>query len=205
VSASAIPRRRATGAATGIVLAGGRSTRFGRDKLMEPYRGVPLFHHVVLRLAEVCGDVVVVLGRDDDVRLPPGGARIARDAAPDAGPLAGLAAGLAATDATWAVAAGGDMPDVSTAVVRAMLRVAAEATADAVALVDAGERRPLPVVVRTARVRPIAAEMLRDGERSLRGMLDRVRFTAVDEATWRALDPRGGTLRDVDVPADLEG
>ena len=32
----------------GVVLAGGRSTRFGRDKLAEPYRGMPLLHHAVL-------------------------------------------------------------------------------------------------------------------------------------------------------------
>ena len=28
----------------GVVLAGGRSTRFGRDKLSEPYRGMPMLH-----------------------------------------------------------------------------------------------------------------------------------------------------------------
>ncbi|MDP9330797.1 MAG: nucleotidyltransferase family protein, partial [Actinomycetota bacterium] len=45
-----------------MVLAGGSSSRFGSDKLSAPYRGVPLLHHAVLRLAEVCGEVLVVIG-----------------------------------------------------------------------------------------------------------------------------------------------
>ena len=190
--------------ATGIVLAGGRSSRFGRNKLVEPYREAPLLHHAVLRVAGVCADVVVVLGPDDDAPPLPDGVRIARDATSGAGPLAGLVAGLAVTRTTWGVVAGGDMPDISTAVAREMLRVAAQSSADAVALVDAGERRPLPLIVRAARVRSIAADLLDDGGRSLRGMLDRVRVAAIDEATWEALDPRRGTVRDIDVPTDLE-
>ncbi|MDQ3209832.1 MAG: NTP transferase domain-containing protein, partial [Actinomycetota bacterium] len=54
-----------TGVVSGIVLAGGRSSRFGvDDKLAATYDGMPLLHHPVLRLAEITGDVVVVLAPD---------------------------------------------------------------------------------------------------------------------------------------------
>ena len=43
------------------MLAGGRSTRFGTDKLAAELHGLPLLHHPVLRLAEVCAEVVVVI------------------------------------------------------------------------------------------------------------------------------------------------
>ncbi|MGH2589524.1 MAG: molybdenum cofactor guanylyltransferase, partial [Actinomycetota bacterium] len=109
--------------ATGVVLAGGRSTRFGRDKLAEPYLGMPLLHHAVLRLAEVCGDVVVVVAPDAvDPALPVGvPVRVARDATEGEGPLAGVYAGLLAVTTDVALVAGGDMPDLQTPVLLEML------------------------------------------------------------------------------------
>jgi len=187
------------------VLAGGGSTRFGRDKLAEPYRGLPLLHHAVVRLAEVCGDVVLVLAPGaPDPELPSGtSTRIARDAIEGEGPLAGVLAGLLEVDADWALVAGGDMPGLSTAVLLEMLDVARTAPVDAVALADEGRYRPLPVALRAGPAREIAHRVLHDGERSLRGLLDGLRIAVVDEPTWHALDPQRRTLLDVDVPGDL--
>jgi molybdopterin-guanine dinucleotide biosynthesis protein A len=188
------------------VLAGGRSARFGdADKLAAPYQGVPLLHHAVLRLAEVTGDVVVVLAADVPVPAMPLGApvRFARDARPDEGPLAGAAAGLALVDRDLALLAGGDMPELSTPVVLEMLRVAAEAPVDAVALQDGEAFRPLPVVVGVRVGGATAHDLLHRGERSLRGWLHAMRVAVVDETTWTALDPQRRTLRDIDTPGDL--
>ena len=191
--------------ATGVVLAGGRSTRFGRDKLVEPYRDAPMFHHVVLRLAEVCVEVVVVLSPNGEepglpVAIP---VRIARDEIEDQGPLAGVRAGLAAVRSELVVIAGGDMPDLQLAVLRAMLRIAAKTPADAVALTDGGRLRPLPCVVRREPAVEAAPALLRSGRRRLRDLLDELRVVVVPESTWLALDPGRRTLFDVDVPADL--
>jgi molybdopterin-guanine dinucleotide biosynthesis protein A len=189
------------------VLAGGRSARFGdADKLAAPYRGMPLLHHAVLRLAEVTGDVVVVLAADVPVpAMPPGSpVRFARDAQPDEGPLAGAAAGLALVDRDLALLVGGDMPELSTPVVLEMLRVAAEAPVDAVTLQDGEVFRPLPVVVGAAAGRAAAHDLLHRGERSLRSWLQAMRVAVIDEATWLALDPHRRTLRDVDTPDDLQ-
>jgi molybdenum cofactor guanylyltransferase len=189
------------------VLAGGRSTRFGPDdKLDAPFAGMPLLHHAVLRLAEVTGDVVVVIAPDaPEPAMPPGApVRFARDPLADEGPLAGAAAGLAAVDRDLAVLAGGDMPELSTPVMLEMLRVASEAPVDAAALGEGDRFRPLPVVVRTEPGRSTAHALLHGGERSLRAWLQAMRVAVIDEATWTALDPGRRTLRDVDVPADLE-
>jgi hypothetical protein len=49
-----------------------------------------------------------------------------------------------------------------------------------------------------------AAELLlRQGRRSVRELLDVLGAEAVEESAWRALDPQGRTLVDVDVPDDL--
>jgi molybdenum cofactor guanylyltransferase len=188
------------------VLAGGGARRFGRNKLVEPYRGAPLVHHVIRRLDEVCDGVVIVLAPDAADPGAPAGidVDIARDATSGEGPLAGLAAGLAATTTEWAVVAGGDMPELSEAVLAEMLRVAGEGSADAVALVDEGVVRPLPLVVRTAAALGSARALLDAGGRSLRALLEALRLHVVDEPIWHALDPTRGTLRDVDVPGDLD-
>ncbi|HYU93143.1 MAG TPA: molybdenum cofactor guanylyltransferase [Actinomycetota bacterium] len=192
---------------TGIVLAGGRSSRFGRDKLREPYRGVPLLHHAVLRLSQVCLEVVVVVapqGVEPDLptRL---GLRLARDPVEGRGPLAGLASGLADIETELALVAAGDMPDMSSSVLLEMVAQARGSGADAVALEHAGTLRPLPVVLRAEPAREAAHALLGRGERSLMGLLKALRVARLGERTWGPLDPQGSTLRDVDLPEDLSG
>jgi molybdenum cofactor guanylyltransferase len=191
--------------ATGIVLAGGRSTRFGSNKLVAIHRGIPLVHHAVLRLGEVCAEVVVVIAPDaPEATLPVGAnARFVHDEREGEGPLAGLLSGLGAATTELALVAGGDMPDLSTAVLFEMLHVAGEVPVDAVALQDGDRFRPLPCLVRVAPARDAAHALLHADERSLRSLLQTLRTAVIDEATWTALDPSRGTLHDVDEPGDL--
>ena len=186
-------------------MAGGRSARFGRDKLKEPYRGAPLLHHAVFRLAEVCREVVVVIEpQGPEPSLPVGSPlRIARDPVGGQGPLAGLAAGLAGVRTDLVLVAAGDMPTLSKAVLAQMLQLAATTGGDAVALQDGETIRPLPVVLRGEEAGETARELLGRGERSLLALLRALRVTSLDERTWRALDPEGMTLRDIDEPEDL--
>jgi len=193
---------------TGIVLAGGRSTRFGNDKLRQPLRGRPLLLHAVQAAADLCREVIVVVAPDAeapalpiDVVTP---VRIVRDAQPYAGPLAGLAAGLTETDTPLALVVGGDMPDLVHDVLLELILTAGEGEGEfgAAALEVAGEIRPLPCVVPTPSL--VAAQfLLREGAGSLRALLAAVEARPVPEARWRAFDPDGASLHDVDEPADL--
>jgi molybdopterin-guanine dinucleotide biosynthesis protein A len=185
-----------------VVLAGGRSSRFGSDKLATTVRGRPMLHHAVDALAVVCADVVVVLAPTGTPDLPPG-VRTVRDRDAYEGPLAATTTGLAAVRTEWALVAGGDMPDLVPAVLGEMLRVADEAPVDAVALADGDRFRPMPSVLRVSAARTNAHALLASGERRLRALHDSLRTALIDEATWTGLDPERATLRDVDVPADL--
>jgi molybdopterin-guanine dinucleotide biosynthesis protein A len=188
------------------VLAGGRSERFGRDKLAEGYRGRPLLHHPVSRLLEVCDRVVVVLAPDAEEPPMPAGAAVAfaRDAVAEDGPLRGLAAGLEAANAEWVVLAGGDMPDLQPAVLLEMLRAGVETGIVAVSLADGGKERPLPCVLRTVPAAEAVDSLLEAGRRSLRDLLASVASVVIDEPTWTALDPERRTLLDIDEPNDIE-
>ncbi len=200
---------------TGIVLAGGRSARFGGDKLSVPYRGRPLLHHAVSLLGGLCEDVVVVLapGRDpaDPVtgpealgRLVPHRLRVVIDPEEGLGPLVGVLAGLDATTTEVALVAGGDMPDLVPALLDDLLERLSIGCDEAVALDDGEGIRPLPAALKTDRARIVARELTAAGERSLRALLRSLDALGVDRETWAAIDPAGRTLRDIDEVADLE-
>jgi molybdopterin-guanine dinucleotide biosynthesis protein A len=175
--------------------------------LRELYRGAPLLHHAVLRLSDVCLEVVVVVGPqgpEPDLPTHPG-LRVAHDPIEGGGPLAGLAAGLADVETELALVAAGDMPDMSSSVLLEMLGQVRVSGADAVALEHVGTLRPLPVALRVERAREASRALLDRGERSLRALLTALRVARLGEDTWHPLDPYASTLRDVDLPEDLSG
>ncbi|MFD1599989.1 molybdenum cofactor guanylyltransferase [Halobellus rarus] len=119
-----------------LVLAGGRSTRFGdRDKAVADLDGTPMIRRVVDRLAPVV-DEVVVNCRDDqvdavadafsDASFDP---TFAIDRDPDAGPMAGIARGLEVVTAEYTVVVACDMPFVDPDVVEFLFERAAGADA----------------------------------------------------------------------------
>jgi molybdopterin-guanine dinucleotide biosynthesis protein A len=118
-----------------------------------------------------------------------------------------LAAGLAAARGRLAILVGGDQPSLSPAVLAELLlwldQEADGPPLDAVALAEDGLVRPLPAAMRVATVRPVVAALL-DGEtRSLVGLFEHLRIGNLEPERWRALDPDGASLRDVDTPDDL--
>ncbi len=204
---------------SGIVLAGGRSSRFGRDKLAEPVGDRPLLHHAVLALAGVCSEIVVVAQPDGPyVPLPeamPVPLHLTTDPEPFAGPLVGLLAGLARAESSLVAVIGGDMPGIVPAVVRRMLRRMEGSTGtggrrsgywdhQAVVLESAGVQEPLPLVLDRLAALAAGTDLVVSGSRSLRSLISVLDVAVVPESEWRELDPGAGTVRDVDEPRDLE-
>jgi molybdopterin-guanine dinucleotide biosynthesis protein A len=191
---------------SGIVLAGGGSTRFGSDKLVASYDGVPLLRRAIDAVAEVADGVIVVLAPGVEREDLPAGVTVTHDLQEGAGPLAGLHTGLLAAIRSEAVlVAGGDMPELQPDVLRLLLASLDEASVDAAALADGDRSRPLPIALRTWPAADAAHSLLHAGRRRLRDVLDALRTAVIDEATWTSLDPDRRTLRDVDEPGDLPG
>jgi molybdopterin-guanine dinucleotide biosynthesis protein A len=186
-----------------IVLAGGRSARFGRDKLAEAIDGRPLLDHAIRSVRVVATDVVVVAAPGAIPALPPG-VSLAHDAVAFEGPLAGLAAGLTALGANVdrVIVVAGDMPTLEPAVLSRLIDALGPAV-EAAVLEVSGEPVPLPMAVRPGEAARTARHLLDTGERRLRALPSALRSEVIAEAIWRVDDPDGATLRDIDSPADL--
>jgi len=197
----------------GIVLAGGTSRRFGGDKLAAELDGASILASTIAAV-EAVADRVIVAGP----ALPRGflagevPVALVHDPAPSGGPLVALAHALELEVApdrfeSLAVVVGGDMPRVVPAVLTAMLdRLASDRGVDAIVLEapDAAHRQVLPLALRVAPARAVARALLQLEDRSLRLLVDRLRATELPAELWRALDPAGDTLADVDTREDLE-
>jgi molybdopterin-guanine dinucleotide biosynthesis protein A len=190
---------------TGIVLAGGRSERFGRDKLAVELDGRPLLHLAIAAVAAVAGRLVVVVTPGAEPALPGDLAsrvNVVHDPEAFGGPLIGLAAALVAVDTPTAVVAGGDMPRMVPAVLRRLASTAGPDRA-AVTLEVPGRIQPLPMALDVIAARAAAAVVVERGGRSLRDLLRELGAASIPAPDWRALDPAGATIVDIDRPADL--
>jgi molybdenum cofactor guanylyltransferase len=196
----------------GIVLAGGRSSRFGRDKLAELIGNEPLLWRPIRALAEAgCAEIMVVAAPTGDAHVLPDivGVRVSlvRDEEAFGGPLSGLRTGLSAMTATatdqTALVVGGDQPSLVPAVLRD-LAARSEVGRRPVTLADeSGRMRPLPIALAARPALAAATRLLGQGERRLRVLATVMAADPVPYETWRRLDPGAATLVDIDRQTDL--
>lgn len=162
--------------ATGVVLAGGASTRFGSDKALAPWRGATLVEAACASLLEVLPSVIVV-AKPGQAR-PAAGPRVSVvfDRRELRHPLSGLEAGLAACATPWAFALACDMPFAGAGLVRrlAALRDGAPAVA--------ARGEPLGAFYSRAILPELSAHL--DARGSANGLLSRVGA--------RLVEPGGG-------------
>ncbi|HEX6122651.1 MAG TPA: molybdenum cofactor guanylyltransferase [Ktedonobacterales bacterium] len=186
----------------GVVLAGGRSQRMGRDKALLPLLGEPLVARAVRRLRAVLPTVVVIGPRELAPVLP--GVRLLPDQEAGLGPLGGLATAFAVLAARRIVLIACDMPFVVPELIGAMVAVAErEPWARAVVLRTARGVEPLHALYDAACV-PVIEGQLARGARSLRGLLDRVAICEVGVEVVAALDPLGRSALNVNTPDEWE-
>ncbi len=189
---------------TAVVLAGGRSSRFGSDKLAFEIDGRTMLDLAVAAVGAVTSRVVLVLapGVEMPLALASADAEHVHDAMAFEGPLAALAVALAGIETPIALVVAGDMPRMVPAVLR---RLASTVGADRPAVNLEVPRRvqPLPMAISVEAARPAAAALLERGERSLRALLTELGAASIPAPVWLSLDPAGATILDVNRPGDL--
>lgn len=129
----------------GFVVAGGRSTRMGRDKALLPWGATTLLGHAAARLREVCDEVRLLSGSRE--RYAEQGLPVDVDVVAEAGALGGLLTGLQrlAPEAPGLFLAV-DLPLVPVELLSHLLERSADA--DAVVPLSPGGPEPLCAVYR---------------------------------------------------------
>ena len=186
------------------MLAGGRSTRFGGDKLAVEIDGQSVLERAIAGVSAVALDVLVVGASGAHPKV-----RIVADPEPFGGPLQGLAGALAETTSGLAIVVAGDMPSLVPEVLTLLVEtLRASADADAVVLADPHDpprRQPVPLAIRVRPAQAAAAAALEAGDRSLVRLLARLTVVELAVDRWLSLDPEARTLIDIDVADDLRG
>lgn len=171
--------------ATAIVLAGGRSARFGSDKAEALLRGRSMLDWVLAAVSGVCDEVIIVGGPP---RERPG-VRYLAEEGDLRGPLGGMVAGMrvARFDACFATAC--DAPLLAPAVVRAVLTTLAVADADAALPVVGGVPQPLAGAYRRDGCLAPFEATLATGRGGPIHAVRSVRWTELPETALRESDP----------------
>ena len=169
------------GEVLGVVLAGGRSRRYGVDKSGVPVGGVPMARRVVDAVSAVTGEVVVVSPRPVPGVEEGGPVRRIADRVPGAGPLAGLHAALLearARDRDAVLLLACDLPLVTPGLLGALL--AHRGGAPVVAPRTSGGRLQLLCATYSVAILPEVEARLDGADRSMYGLFDAVGGRAVE-------------------------
>lgn len=193
-------------AASGVLLAGGRSRRMGRDKLPLMVGDRPILRRAYDALAACCDEVIPVIHGS---QAPPGlpeGVHPVRDLRSGGdeglGPLAGIEAGLRHARHRRVFVAAGDMPFLPEDLIRKML---ARLAGGALAVVPRNGDRWEPLCAAYDREALVyAGRALDEGVRSLHDFLRSLpRIEEIGEGELRRFGDPETLLMNVNSPEDL--
>ena len=196
-------RHRRESPVSGIILAGGRSRRLGRDKAVEPFDGQPLIRRVIERVAPLTDEIVVVVADAARGRALPldAGHRVAVDIYPDGGSLGGIFSGLSAAANDWGLVVACDMPFLDLRLLEFMLTQRADC--DAVVPRPGPFPEPTHALYSRACLPHIEAR-LQANDLKIAGFFEsgqRVRY--LEEGEVRQFDPQLLSFFNVNSPEDL--
>ena len=182
-----------------VLLAGGKSTRMGRDKSFVPLAGRPMIEVVAGRIAAIFGQRPLLVAdrpnRYSQLDLP-----VVVDVYRECGPLGGIHAALASGLAPACFVFACDMPFLDAPLIAAMRRI--PGNHDAVAPCHGSRVEPLHAIYRASCL-PLLEAMLREGRGKLADALARLRVRYVSERLVRACSPDLRVFTNVNTPAEL--
>lgn len=184
---------------SGIVLAGGQSSRLGTDKALVNVNGQSLIEQVVAKLARLSDDVIIVTNSPEKYGHLE--TRLVGDIYPGKGALGGLYSGLRAAANTHSLVVACDMPFLDLKLLRYMILLAPEYD---VVMPRIGEfPEPLHAVYSKSCLAPIDRLLARGGLKII-DFFSEVRVRYVEEDEVDIFDPQHLSFFNVNTPNDLE-
>jgi molybdopterin-guanine dinucleotide biosynthesis protein A len=185
-----------------IVLAGGKSTRFGRDKAGELLLGRSLLQRALDAFQGLVDEYVVVCAADQKLPRVAAGIQVSvvEDFYPESGPLGGIYTGLVAMQSQVGIVVACDMPLLHPPLLAELLRL--------------GQEHGLVVPMNNGLPEPLCAAYTKGCLEAIKKRLDagafkvtgfysqlKPRYLGPDE--WQPLDPEGLSFQNLNQESDL--
>ena len=185
------------GGVTGVILAGGQSSRMGSNKALLPYRGGRFIVAIYRQLSLLCDDMLVVTNTPEQYAFL--NCRMVPDIHPGMGALAGLHAGLNHSHTAHIFAVACDMPYLSDTLIRAL--IARRHRSDVI--IPEGEQglEPLHAVYSRTCLAAMEAALL-SGKKRLVSFFPEVQVWKIPCRVVRTMDPELASFRNINTPAD---
>lgn len=195
----------------GVVLAGGRSSRFGSDKRVATYKGATLGAHASRILSDVVDTVYFSVATGLTLTaarkvFPDLGHELVekeliRDEYEDAGPLGALHASIVLLDSDWVLVLAVDLPDVDPSSLSNMLDACREDHFAVIATTENESDQPLAGCY-SRKILPYIEDALQQRRNGVQRLLKAITRECGKNAVARIVVPEE-QLRNVNNPDDL--
>ena len=182
---------------TGVILAGGRSSRMGSNKALLPYRGGRFIEAIHRLLGELFDEVLLVTNTPEQYAFLP--CRKVADLYPGVGALAGLHAGLHHSRTSHIFAVACDMPYLNGDLIRRL--ASRRGLADVV--IPEGDKGPEPLhaIYGKGCLGPMQ-RALADERRRIVSFFPEVRVCNIPRSAVAELDPGFDSFKNINTPSD---
>ena len=187
---------------TGIILAGGKSLRFGRNKALEVIGGETLVARVIKHLAPVTNRIVVVTNGDNNSFSNIKSIEVTADIYPAKGPLGGIYTGLSTSKTTKNIVVACDMPFLNTVLLQHMVGLLPGFDA-VIPRWTNNQIEPLHGIYSTNCLR-IMKNHLENNRLSISDYLNQIRVLYFDEREFKQYDPQFLSFFNVNNQADID-
>lgn len=185
--------------ATGALIAGGKSRRFGQDKALLHLDGETLLARSLRTLGSLTA-AQLVIGPVERISES-GSVAVVPDAIPDSGPLGGIYTALRASTWPHVLAVACDMPFLNADLLRYLLSLMDEA--DVVLPKVDGHGEQLHAIYASTCLEPMKRR-LESADYKIERLFGDVRVRTVEEDELRRYDPQLRSFWNVNTPADWE-
>jgi len=182
---------------TGVILAGGKSSRMGSNKALLPYRGGRFVEAIHRQLAEIFAEVLVVTNSPQQYEFI--SCRKVPDIHAGMGVLAGIHSGLYHSSNPVVFVVACDMPYLVEGLIRYL---AGRADAGGVVIPESpGGIEPLHAVYGKGCLTAIEDTLL-SGERKIVSFFDRINVSCICQEQVAGFDPAFESFVNINTPAD---
>jgi molybdopterin-guanine dinucleotide biosynthesis protein A len=191
-----------------VILAGGFSRRFGKDKGLVVLAGKPLVLHVIDRVSKVVDEVLVVVSSKDQKKkfeiILGEKANLLIDKNDSQTPLVGAITGLESAKDEYSLLLPCDTPLISIQIVQFLLDMCINRSA-VIPRWPSGYIEPLQAVYHTRSALTAAKTSLAQGNMNMRSMIDNLRGVRyVSTMVLEQLEPDLLTFFNINTPQDLK-